>query len=74
MSPSDRLKQAKAKMEQWIGNGAQLAWLIDGDAQTVYVYRKGHAVKTHRGIAKLAGEGPVEGFVLHLSAIWKGVS
>ena len=25
MSPSDRLKQAKAKMEQWIGNGAQLA-------------------------------------------------
>lgn len=74
MSPSDRLKQAKAKMEQWIGNDAQLAWLIDGDAQTVYVYRKGHAVKTHRGIAKLAGEGPVEGFVLHLSAIWKGVS
>ena len=74
MSPSDRLKQAKAKMEQWIGNGAQLAWLIDGDAQTVYVYRKGHAVKTHRGIAKLAGEGPAEGFVLHLNAIWKGVS
>ena len=48
--------------------------LIDGDAQTVYVYRKGHTVKTHRGIAKLAGEGPAEGFVLHLSAIWKGVS
>ena len=62
MSPSDRLKQAKAKMEQWIANGAQLAWLIDGDAQTVYVYRTGHAPKAHRGIAKLAAEGPVEGF------------
>ena len=74
MSPSDRLKQAKAKMEQWIANGAQLAWLIDGDAQTVYVYRKGHAAKTHRGIAKLAGEGPLEGFVLQLAAIWKGLS
>jgi Uma2 family endonuclease len=74
MSPSDRLKQAKAKMEQWIRNGAQLAWLIDGDAQTVYVYRKGHAAKAHRGIAKLAGEGPVEGFVLQLAAIWKGLS
>jgi Uma2 family endonuclease len=73
MSPSDRLKQAKAKMEQWIANGAQLAWLIDGDARTVYVYRKGHAAKTHRGIAKLAGEGPVEGFVLQLAAIWKGL-
>lgn len=74
MSPSDRLKQAKAKMEQWIANGAQLAWLIDGDAQTVYVYREGHPVKTHRGIAKLAGEGPAEGFVLQLAAIWKGLA
>jgi Uma2 family endonuclease len=74
MSPSDRLKQAKAKMEQWIANGAHLAWLIDGDAQTVYVYRKGHPVKTHRGINKLAGEGPVEGFVLQLATIWKGLA
>ena len=74
MSPSDRLKQAKAKMEHWIANGAQLAWLIDGDAQTVHVYRKGRAAKAHRGIAKLAGAGPVEGFVLQLAAIWKGLS
>src|SRR5260370_8277734 len=74
MSPSDRLKKAKEKMEQWIKNGAQLAWLIDGDARTVYVYRKGHAAKTHRGIAKLAGEGPVEGFVLQLAAIWNGLA
>jgi len=74
MSPSDRLKKAKEKMEQWIKNGAQLAWLIDGDAQTIYVYRKGHAAKLHRGIAKLAGEGPVEGFVLQLAAIWKGLA
>ncbi len=74
MSPSDRLKKAKEKMEQWIANGAQLAWLIDGDAQTVYVYRKGHAPKIHRGIAKLAGDGPVAGFTLQLSAIWKGLS
>jgi Uma2 family endonuclease len=74
MSPSDRLKQAKAKMDQWVANGAQLAWLIDGDAQTIYVYRKGGPAKAHRGIAKLAGEGPVEGFVLKLTAIWKGLA
>ncbi len=74
MSPSDRLKKAKEKMEQWIANGAQLAWVIDGDAQTVYVYRKGHTPKIHRGIAKLAGDGPVAGFTLHLTAIWKGLS
>jgi Uma2 family endonuclease len=73
LSPSDRLKDAKAKMEQWIANGAHLAWLIDGDAETVYVYRKNHAMKMHRGIGELAGQGPVEGFVLKLGAIWKGL-
>lgn len=73
LSPSDRLKDARAKMEQWIANGAQLAWLIDGDAETVYVYRKNHAMKIHRGVAELAGQGPVEGFVLKLGAIWKGL-
>lgn len=74
MSPSDRLKPAKAKMEQWIANGAQLGWLIDGDAKTVYIYRKGHRMKVLHGIAELTGEGPVQGFVLRLGAIWKGLA
>ena len=74
MSPSDRLKTAKEKMELWIANGVQLAWLIDGDSETVYIYRKGHPTKTRRRIAELAGEGPVQGFVLKLSAIWKGLA
>jgi Uma2 family endonuclease len=73
MSPSDRLKRAKAKMEQWIANGAHLAWLIHGDEETVFVYRKRHPMKTHRGVTQLAGEGPVQGFVLQLGAIWKGL-
>jgi len=73
MSPSDRLKSAKAKMEQWIANGVQLGWLIDGDAKTVYVYREGYAPKTHKGVLQLAGEGPIDGFVLNLKAIWKGL-
>jgi len=73
MSPSDRLKPAKEKMEVWIANGVQLAWLIDGDRQTVYVYRKGHEPVTHRGIEELAGEGPVKGLILKLGAIWRGL-
>lgn len=72
-SPSDRLKAVKAKMEQWIANGVQLAWLIDGDAKTVYIYRPGRAPETRRGIQKVAGEGPVAGFVLDLRIIWKGL-
>jgi Uma2 family endonuclease len=74
LSPSDPLKSVKAKMEQWIANGVQLAWLIDGDRETVHIYRPGHPPKTRKGIQQIAGEGPVAGFVLKLQATWKGLS
>jgi Uma2 family endonuclease len=72
-SKSDRLPRAKAKMEQWIANGVRLAWLIDGNARTVHVYRKAQAPETLRGIEELRGDGPVEGFVLQLRSIWEGL-
>ncbi|HEV2200938.1 MAG TPA: Uma2 family endonuclease [Bryobacteraceae bacterium] len=73
MSPSDRLKTAKEKMEVWIANGVELGWLIDGDHRTVYVYRKGRAPATRKGIDEIAGEGPLKGLVLKLDAIWRGL-
>jgi len=73
MSPSDRLSAAKEKMEEWIRGGVQLAWLIHGDAQTVYIYRPGQEAEQQTGIVKLAGEGPVEGFALDLNDIWAGL-
>jgi Uma2 family endonuclease len=60
-------------MKQWIANGAQLAWLIDSDAETVYVYQPNRPLEIRKGIAKLAGKGPVKGFTLQLRAIWDGV-
>src|ERR1035438_6358529 len=50
LSPSDRLNRAKKKMEQWIANGAQLGWLIDGDAEMVYVYQPNQPVETRKSI------------------------
>ena len=73
LSPSDSLKEAKRKMERWIANGVELGWLIDGDARTVYVYRRGQTPKTRRNLKELAGEGPVAGFVLKLAPIWEGL-
>jgi Uma2 family endonuclease len=73
LSPSDRLKVAKEKMEQWIANGVRLGWLIAGERETVYVYRPSRPPQMRRGILKLAGEGPVKGFVLQLRPIWHGL-
>ncbi len=74
MSPSDRLAAAKRKMEEWIANGAQLAWLIDADRETAYIYRAGEAKpEIRRGVPKLRGEGPVAGLVMDMRDIWAGL-
>jgi Uma2 family endonuclease len=38
-SLTDRLSRVKAKMHEWIDDGAQLGWLIDAGRRTVYVHR-----------------------------------
>jgi Uma2 family endonuclease len=74
MSPSDRLKPARAKMEQWIANGTLLAWLIDGDHRTVYIYRPGKPCQIEKDINQLeAGNGPISGFVADLTDVWAGL-
>src|SRR5579863_6634781 len=73
MSPSDRLPTAQAKMEEWTDNGVPLGWLIDGDAQTVYVYRISKPMERLTGLTSLPGDGPIAGLVLDLTAIWAGL-
>jgi Uma2 family endonuclease len=72
-SPSDRLTRLKAKMEEWIENGAKLAWLIDPDTRTVYIYRPETKTEELKDADSVAGEGAVAGFVLDLAPIWQGI-
>jgi Uma2 family endonuclease len=73
MSPSDRLRPAQEKMRQWAINGVELGWLIDGDSRCVYVYRGTAEPRLVADSDSIAGEGPVEGFVLPLTKIWRGL-
>jgi Uma2 family endonuclease len=74
MSPSDRLNTAKAKMNDWMAGGVDLGWLIDGEHQTVYIYRAGQPEPEKRkGVNAIEGEGPVAGFALDLTEIWAGL-
>lgn len=72
-SPTDRLKQVKTKMREWMENGAQLAWLLDPDRTTAYIYRPGREPEELVNPPKLAGESPVKGFTLNLTDIWAGL-
>jgi Uma2 family endonuclease len=73
VSPSDRLSKVKAKMREWMENGAALGWLIDPDTRTVYIYRPGQDAEELVNVDHVAGEGPVEGFRLELADIWRGL-
>ena len=73
LSPSDRLRAAQKKMSLWMANGVDLGWLIDGDNRRVYVYRGAAEPRVVADVDSLEGEGPVEGFVMPLDAIWAGL-
>jgi Uma2 family endonuclease len=75
MSPSDRLADARNKMEDWMRNGVALGWLINPYQREVHVYRPGASdPEVLHGPDSVGGEGPVEGFVLHCQPIWDGLS
>ncbi len=70
LSPSDRPKVTRAKMQEWTQNGAELAWMIDPATRTVTVFRPGQEPESRVDLESIQGEVPVAGFVLDLREIW----
>ena len=69
-SHSDRLPVLRAKMQEYIDNGARLGWMIDPDTRAVEIYRPDREPESRVGVDTVSGEGPVEGFVLDLKTVW----
>jgi Uma2 family endonuclease len=66
----DDLKYLLNKMEEYISNGAQLAWLIDRVDKKVYIYHSGKPVEIYNNLdVKLSGEAVLPGFTMDLGAI-----
>jgi Uma2 family endonuclease len=70
MSPSDRLPDQQAKMQEYIENGAQLGWLIDPKNKTVYVYRPDSVVEKLENPMSLSGDPILPGFIFNVAEIW----
>jgi Uma2 family endonuclease len=70
MSASDTLKKAQEKMHEYIENGVQLAWLIQPDSQTVFIYRAdGTISKVIDFDNKLSGETVLPEFEFSLKLL-----
>jgi Uma2 family endonuclease len=69
-SKSDSLSQLKSKMEKWMENGCELAWLIDPIQQKTYIYQPNVAVYEVTDFdQKLSGGALLPGFELDLARL-----
>jgi Uma2 family endonuclease len=69
-SPIDSLGVLREKMQEYVDNGAQLAWLIDPEQKRVYVYRPGDPVQELEHPEKISGQPLLNRFELDLREIW----
>jgi Uma2 family endonuclease len=70
MSPSDKLKDAKLKMLEYVDNGVQLAWLINPSEEEVHIYREDGTISKVIGFNNvLSGENVLPNFEFDLSLL-----
>ncbi len=69
-SPTDRLPDVQAKMEEYIENGARLGWLLDPVGRRAYVYRPGAPVQRLDAPDAPSDDPVLPGFTLDLREIW----
>ena len=70
-SRTDSVKLLRAKMEEYITNGAQLGWLIDPLERKVHVYRPQAAVEVLDDPETVSGEPLLPGFTLDVRALFE---
>ncbi|MBI4475229.1 MAG: Uma2 family endonuclease [Acidobacteria bacterium] len=69
-SKRDIVRELKAKMLEYIDNGAQLAWLIDPFRRRVYVYRPRHEPQQLDEPESVSADPVLRGFTMLMSEIW----
>jgi Uma2 family endonuclease len=69
-SESDSLPILREKMQSWLANGVELAWLVDPQRRAVEVYRAGDTPEIYENPTSVQGTGCVSGFCLVLERGW----
>lgn len=70
-SPTDRLEDLLAKMDEYRECGVRLGWLINPETKRVHIYRPGREVEILENPLEISGEPELPGFVLDLKEIWE---
>jgi Uma2 family endonuclease len=70
VSENDSRSEVDAKMQMWMANGVQVAWLIDPYMREAAIYRAGAAPQVLSQPSVLEGDGPIVGFRLVMDRLW----
>lgn len=69
VSPSDSLPELRAKMREYLENGARLGWLLNPRQRQAEIYRPGREPEVLQDPTELSGEDVLPGFTLDLRGI-----
>ena len=69
-SPSDRLTKLRAKMVEYVENGASLGWLIDPLERRVYVYQPDREPVVLVDPVSVSADPLLPGFTLNATELW----
>jgi Uma2 family endonuclease len=72
MSPGDKVSEVEEKVEEWLGAGVSLVWIISPKLRTVTVYRSPNDVTTLTEKDVLDGEQIVPGFRYPVAKLFTG--
>ncbi len=70
-SPTDGMKELRAKMTEYLENGTILGWLIDPATRNVEIYRPNQPVEILEDPDQISGDPELPGFVLKTARLWK---
>ena len=69
-SPSQRLEDQQAKMEEWLENGVRVGMLVSPEERLVFVYRPGRDPERHEHPQSLSAEPELAGFSVDFAKTW----
>lgn len=72
LSPSDNLKKAQEKMQEYLDNGCRLGWLINQKKLEVEIYRQNQDVEVLKSPLTLSGENVLPGLIIQWSKLKYG--
>jgi Uma2 family endonuclease len=70
LSPSDTASEVIEKIDEWLGAGTRLVWVVDPDKKTITVYRPGRQPQTLRIHEVLVDDEVLPGFEVSVAEIF----